>query len=53
MGSLEVSEGNFFFDPTLMPVANPIIGMSSSQTTLVQSWGLGHYGCNGQLLMFG
>jgi hypothetical protein len=29
MGSLEVSEGIlFYFDPTSMPVANPIIGMS-------------------------
>jgi hypothetical protein len=29
-----------------MPAANPIIGMnlSSSQTELVQSWGLGHSG---------
>jgi hypothetical protein len=44
MGGLEVSEG-FFFDPTSMP-ANPIIRMnlSSSQTKLVQLWGLGHFG---------
>ncbi len=52
-GSLEVSEGKKKIDPTSMPAADPITGMSSSQTALVQSWGLGHSGCNGQLLMFG
>jgi hypothetical protein len=47
MGSLEVSEGKINkIDPTSMPAAEPIIGMnsSSSQTELVQSWGLGHSG---------
>jgi hypothetical protein len=45
MGSLEVSEGKKN-DPTLMPAVNPIIGMNlnSSQTELVHSWGLGHFG---------
>jgi hypothetical protein len=35
-------------DPTSMPAVDPIIGMnsSSSQTELVQSWGLGHSGPN-------
>jgi len=47
MGSLEVREGKKIKnDPTSMPVADPIFGMnlSSSQTELVQSWGLGHSG---------
>jgi hypothetical protein len=47
MGSLEVSDGKKKrIDPTSMLAADPIIGMnlSSSQTELVQSWGLGHSG---------
>jgi hypothetical protein len=45
MGSLEVSEGKKK-EPASMLVADPIIGMNlnSSQTKLVQSWGLGHSG---------
>jgi hypothetical protein len=45
MGSLEVSEGKKIKnDPNSMLAVDPIIGMnlSSSQTELVQSWGLGH-----------
>jgi len=40
-------------DPTSMPAIDPIIGMnsSSSQTELVQSWGLGHSGLRSQLLI--
>jgi hypothetical protein len=46
MGSLEASGGENKIDPTSMPGADPIIGMnlSSSQTELVQSGGLGHSG---------
>jgi len=46
MGSLEVSEGGKKSDPTSMPAGDPIFGMnlSSSQTELVQLWGLGHSG---------
>jgi hypothetical protein len=47
MDSLEVSEGKKNkMDATSTPAADPIIGMnlSSSQTELVQSWGLGHSG---------
>jgi hypothetical protein len=46
MGSFEVSEGKKKIDPTSMLVVDPINGMnmSSSQTELVQSWGLGHSG---------
>jgi hypothetical protein len=46
MGRLEISEVKKKVDPTSMPGINPIIGMnlSSSQTELVQSWGLGHFG---------
>jgi hypothetical protein len=48
MGSLEVSEGKKGkrSDRTSMPAGEPIIGMnlSSSQTELVQSRGLGHSG---------
>ncbi len=45
MGNLEVSEGKKN-DPTSMPAIDLKIGMnlSSSQTELVQSWGLGHSG---------
>jgi hypothetical protein len=43
MGNLEVDEGGKN-DPISMPTKDPIIGMnlSSSQTELVQSWGLVH-----------
>jgi hypothetical protein len=47
MGNLEISEGKKKrIDPTSMPAIDPIIRMnsSSSQTELVQSWGLGHSG---------
>jgi len=48
MGSLGISEGKKKrkSDPTSMPAGDPLIGMnlSSSQTELVQSWGLGHSG---------
>jgi hypothetical protein len=48
MGNLEVSEGKKRrkSDPTSMPAGYPIIGMnlSSSQTELLQSWGLSHSG---------
>jgi hypothetical protein len=45
MGSFEVSEGKKI-DPTSMLALDSIIEMnlSSSQTELVQSWGLGHSG---------
>jgi hypothetical protein len=44
MGSFEVSEGKKI-DPTSMLALDSIIEMnlSSSQTELVQSWGLGHF----------
>jgi hypothetical protein len=45
MGSLEVrrEKKKRKSDPTSMPAGDPIIGMNlrSSQTELVQSWGLG------------
>jgi len=46
MGGLEVNEGKKKKNPTSILAANPIIGMnlSSSQTELMQSWGLGHSG---------
>jgi hypothetical protein len=51
MGNLEVREKKRI-NPTLMHVVDLIIEMNlnSSQTKLVQSWGLGHSGLPGDAL---